>query len=133
MAVDATQAITRAADEVAHVPPFVTRTEHLAIHPHVGRNRKGTVMAERDLARVRAHTVLVVAVGVLLSAGVVNVLIAVVESVLWPVIVGVGWVVVAIGVAIEADGATASSSSTARVMPVQMPERVAAHRGLPTI
>lgn len=41
-------------------------------------------MAVRDLPGNWAHAVLVVAVGVLLSAGVVNVLIAVVESVLWP-------------------------------------------------
>lgn len=73
---------------------------------------EGTVMAGRDLADVRMQTVLVVAVGVLLSAGVVNVLIAVVESVLWPVIAGVGWVVVATGVVIEAEAATASSSGS---------------------
>lgn len=69
-------------------------------------------MAERDLAGNRAQAVLVAAVGVLLSAGVVNVLIAVVESVVWPVVLGVGWVVVAAGVVIEADAAAASGSIT---------------------
>lgn len=117
------------AGKVAHVPPSVTGTEHRAIHPHVGRNRKGTVMVERDLARVRTHTLLVVAVGVLLSAGVINVLIAVVESVLWPAIVGVGWVVVATGVVIEAEAATASSSKAARLISAQAPEHIPAHRG----
>ena len=67
-------------------------------------------MAERDLASAWVRTVLVVAVGALLSAGVVNVLIAVTESVLWPVFVGVGWMLVAGGVVVEAEAAALSSS-----------------------
>lgn len=69
-------------------------------------------MAERDLTGNRAQAVLVVAVGVLLSAGVVNVLLAVVESVVWPVVVGVGWVAVAAGVVVEAEAAAAAGSTT---------------------
>jgi hypothetical protein len=74
-------------------------------------------MAERDLTSVRAQTVLVVAVGALLSAGVVNVLLAVTESVFWPVFAGVGWVVVAAGVTVEAEAAATSRSRTLRVAP----------------
>ena len=69
-------------------------------------------MAERDLTGNRAQAVLVVAVGVLLSAGVVNVLLAVVESVVWPVVVGVGWVAAAAGVVVEAEAAAAAGSTT---------------------
>lgn len=47
-------------------------------------------MAERDLTSAWARTVLVASVAVLLSAAVVNALIAVTESVLWPVFVGAG-------------------------------------------
>lgn len=65
-------------------------------------------MAQRNLTRAWAQAVLVLSVGALLSAGVVNVLLAVVESVAWPVFVGVGWVVVAVGVVIEAEAATPS-------------------------
>ncbi|NGY63257.1 hypothetical protein G7043_30485 [Lentzea sp. NEAU-D13] len=67
--------------------------------------------AERDLTGHRAQAVLVIAVAALLSSGVVNVLIAVVESVVWPVVVGVGWVVVAAGVVIEAEAAGVTSAA----------------------
>lgn len=73
------------------------------------------MMAERDLTSTWAQTALVVAVGALLSAGVVNVLLAVTESVLWPVFVGVGWLVVAVGVTIEAEAAMPSRSRMLRV------------------
>jgi hypothetical protein len=69
-----------------------------------------------------ARTVLVLAVGVLLAAGVVNVLIAVTESVLWPAGLGMGWVVVAAGVSIWADVAATSRSKSPR----EEPERMAA-------
>lgn len=72
---------------------------------------EATVKAERDLTGHRAQAVLVIAVAALLSSGVVNVLIAVVESVVWPVVVGVGWVVVAAGVVIEADAAGVTPSA----------------------
>ncbi|MDX3663736.1 hypothetical protein PV646_41185 [Streptomyces sp. ID05-26A] len=60
---------------------------------------------------------LVLAVGALLAAGVINVLIAVTEAVLWPVGVGVGWVVVAAGVSTWADTAATSRFRTPRAAP----------------
>lgn len=106
--------------DVARVPLAVTETDPQAIHPHTGGIGKGTVMTERDLTSAWARTVLVVAVGALLSAGVVNVLIAVTESVLWPVFVGVGWVVVAAGVVVEAEAAAPSRSRTHPASPVPL-------------
>ncbi|ANZ35951.1 hypothetical protein BBK82_07515 [Lentzea guizhouensis] len=75
-----------------------------------------------------ARTALVLAVGVLLSAGVVNVLIAVTESVLWPVVVGVGWVGVAAGVTIWADAAVTSRLRTRRAVPASVAAEVSARR-----
>ena len=86
-------------------------------------------MSERDLACAQAQTVLAVAVGALLSAGVANVLIAVTESVLWPVFVGVGWVTVAAGVTIKAEAATPSRSRTPRAAPSQVAADVSIRRG----
>lgn len=51
-------------------------------------------MPERGLT-TRAQVVLTLSVLVLLSSGVVNVQLAVTESVLWPLLPGVGWPVVA--------------------------------------
>ena len=99
-------------EKVAHLHLPVTRTERRAIQPTSSGIGGPTVMAERDLTGNRAQAVLVVAVGVLLSAGVVNVLLAVVESVVWPVVVGVGWVAVAAGVVVEAEAAAAAGSTT---------------------
>ncbi|GLY54484.1 hypothetical protein [Lentzea sp. NBRC 102530] len=79
-------------------------------------------MREGGASSAWARTVLVLAVAALLAAGVVNVLIAATEAVLWPVGVGVGWVVVAAGVSIWADAAATSRSRTPR----SAPERVAA-------
>jgi hypothetical protein len=74
-------------------------------------------MEEGVVSGAWARTMLVLAVGVLMAAGVVNVLIAVTESVLWPVFVGVGWVVVAAGVSVWADAAATSKSRTLRAVP----------------
>jgi hypothetical protein len=68
-------------------------------------------MAERDLTSGLARTVLVAAVAVLLSAALVNVLIAVTESVLWPVFVSAGYVAIAAGLVIGAEHATRSESN----------------------
>jgi hypothetical protein len=62
----------------------------------------------RDLTSTRAQLVLGLSVSVLLSCGVGNVLLAVTESVLWPLIAGVVWVVCAFLVVIEAEAATRS-------------------------
>lgn len=86
-------------------------------------------MSERDLACAWTQVVLVVAVGALLSVGVANVLIAVTESVLWPVFVGVGWVVVAGGVTVKAEAATPSRSRTLRTVPAQLSADVSSRRG----
>ncbi|MDX3663739.1 hypothetical protein PV646_41200 [Streptomyces sp. ID05-26A] len=85
-------------------------------------------MGEGDVSGAGARTVLVLAVGVLLAVGVVNVLIAVTESVLWPVFVGVGWVGVAAGVTIWADAAATSRSRRPRAVPVSVAAEVPAHR-----
>lgn len=86
-------------------------------------------MSERDLACAWTQAVLVVAVGALLSAGVANVLIAVTESVLWPVFVGVGWVAVAAGVTVKAETATSSRSRTPRAVPLQVSADASTRRG----
>jgi len=85
-------------------------------------------MTEPDLASAWARTVLVVAVGALLSAGVVNVLIAVTESVLWPMFVGVGWMVVAASVVVGAEAATPSRSRTRPARPVPLAATGSARR-----
>lgn len=86
-------------------------------------------MTERDLTSAWARTVLVVSVAALLSAEGVNVLIAVTESVVWPVAVGVGWVVVAAGLVIEAEAARPSGSRTPRAARAQVVTEVPARRG----
>ena len=85
-------------------------------------------MLERDLRCAWAQAVLVVAIGALLSAGVANLLIAVTESVLWPVFVGVGWVAVAAGVTVKAEAATPFESRTLRAAPPQLPANVSTRR-----
>lgn len=87
------------------------------------------MMVERDLTSAWAQMALVVVVGALLSAGVVNVLLAVTESVLWPVFVGVGWVVVAAGVTFEAAVTMPSRPRTLRVAPARAGGVVPARRG----
>ncbi|MEU0886193.1 hypothetical protein ABZ345_47125 [Lentzea sp. NPDC005914] len=86
-------------------------------------------MGERGVSGAWARTVLVLAVGVLLAAGVVSVLIAVTESVWWPVVVGVGWVVVAAGVTIWADAAGTSGSRMPRAVPASVAATASARRG----
>ncbi|GGU15687.1 hypothetical protein [Lentzea flava] len=71
-------------------------------------------MAERGLTGCGARAVLGSAVLVLLSCAVGNVLLAVTESVWWPLAVGVGWWGVAVGVAVQAEAATASGSAAPR-------------------
>jgi hypothetical protein len=69
-------------------------------------------MAERDLTSTGAHVVLALSVCALLSAGVGNVLLAVTESVVWPLILGVVWVLFAVVVVVEAEAAAPSRSRT---------------------
>lgn len=63
-------------------------------------------MAEPGLTSIRAQLLLCASVCVLLSCGVGNVLLAVTESVLWPLILGVGWTVTAAVVTGLAQAAT---------------------------
>lgn len=76
-------------------------------------------MAERDLTSCGAPAVLGVSVLVLLSCAVGNVLLAVTESVWWPLFAGVGWWGAAAGVVIRAAAATTSRSRTLRVAPAR--------------
>lgn len=71
-------------------------------------------MAERDLTSAGAQVLLCASVSVLLSCGVGNVLLAVTESVLWPLLLGVGWTVIAAVVTGLAQAATPAGSRTRR-------------------
>ncbi|PWK78655.1 hypothetical protein C8D88_12647 [Lentzea atacamensis] len=68
------------------------------------------------------------AVLVLLSCALSNVLLAVTESVWWPLAAGVGWRGIAVGVAIQAEAATTSESRAPRVAPAQVASAVPASR-----
>lgn len=86
-------------------------------------------MAKRDLTSGGARAVLVLSVLVLLSCAVGNVLLAVVESVWWPLVAGAIWWGVAAGVVIRAAATTTSRSRTPRVAPEWVAEEVPARRG----
>lgn len=68
-------------------------------------------MADRDMMSTGAQVVLTLALLALLSSGVVNLLLAVTESILWPLLPGVGWPLVAVVVTSMASTATPSRSS----------------------
>lgn len=74
-------------------------------------------MADRGLTSSRARAVLGLAVLVLLSCAVGNVLLAVTESVWWPLAAGVGWWGVAVRVTIRAEAVGTSGSRTPRATP----------------
>jgi len=82
-------------------------------------------MMDDDVDETWRLVVLVVSVFALLAAGIANVLLAVTESVLWPLVVGVGWVVAAAVVAVVASGPARSRS---RTLPVEWVSPVAAAR-----
>ena len=86
-------------------------------------------MAERGLTSRGARAVLVGAVLVLLSCAVGNVLLAVAESVWWPLAVGVGWWGVAVGVTVQAGAGAPVGSRTHRVAPARAASAVPARRG----
>lgn len=69
-------------------------------------------MTDEDLGRTWRLAVLMASVFALLAAGVGNVLLAVTESVLWPLILGVVWVVAAAAVTAVADVPRPSGSRT---------------------
>ncbi|MCP2248185.1 hypothetical protein [Lentzea aerocolonigenes] len=85
-------------------------------------------MAERDLTSGGAQAVLGLSVLVLLSCAVGNVLLAVTESVWWPLFVGVGWWGVAAGVTAWATVAATSRSRTPHAAPERVGAGVSAHR-----
>ncbi|NGY62305.1 hypothetical protein G7043_25610 [Lentzea sp. NEAU-D13] len=85
-------------------------------------------MAERGLTSCGARAVLGLAMLVQLSCAVGTVLLAVTESVWWPLAAGVGWWGVAVGVAIQAEAATTSGSRAPRVVPTPMASAVPARR-----
>jgi hypothetical protein len=86
-------------------------------------------MAVRDLTSGGAQVVLGLSVLVLLSCAVGNVLLAVTESVWWPLFAGVGWWGVAAGVVIWAAGATTCRSRTPRVAPAWVAAEAPVRRG----
>lgn len=63
-------------------------------------------MAERDPMSTGTQVVLTLALLALLSSGVINILLAVTESALWPLLPGVGWPLVAAVVTSMASTAT---------------------------
>lgn len=85
-------------------------------------------MAERGLTSCGARAVLGLAVLVLLSCAVGNVLLAVTESVWWPLVAGVGWWGVAVGVTVQAEAVGASRSRAPRVAPAWLASAVPARR-----
>jgi hypothetical protein len=85
-------------------------------------------MAECGLTSSGARAVLGLAVLVLLSCAVGNVLLAITESVWWPLAAGVGWWGVAVGVAIQAEAATTSESRALRVAPARVASAVPTRR-----
>lgn len=86
-------------------------------------------MREGVVSGAWTKTVLVTAVGVLLAAGVINVLIAVTEAVLWPVGVGVGWVVAAASIRMWADAAAVPRSRTPHGVSASPPQKCRFVRG----
>ncbi|GAA3673092.1 hypothetical protein GCM10022267_69820 [Lentzea roselyniae] len=86
-------------------------------------------MTERDLTSGGAQAVLGLSVLVLLSCAVGNVLLAVTESVWWPLFAGVSWWGAAASVVIRATAATTSRAGTPRVTPAWMAAEVPARRG----
>lgn len=85
-------------------------------------------MVERGLASCGARAVLCSVMLVQLSCAVGNVLLAVVESVWWPLAAGVLWWGVAVGVAIRAEAATTPGSSAPRVAAARVASAVPARR-----
>ncbi|MFC3894039.1 hypothetical protein ACFOWZ_21395 [Lentzea rhizosphaerae] len=85
-------------------------------------------MAERGLTSCGTRAVLGSAMLVQLSCAVGNVLLAVTESVWWPLAAGVGWWGVAVAVAIQAEAATTPGSRAPRVAPTPMAPAVPARR-----
>lgn len=86
-------------------------------------------MAERSVTSCGARAVLGLAVLVLLSCAVGNVLLAVTESVWWPLAAGAVWWGVAIGVTVQAEAVCASRSPAPRVAPAWTAAAVPARRG----
>ncbi|TWP47431.1 hypothetical protein FKR81_32480 [Lentzea tibetensis] len=74
-------------------------------------------MAEGNLTGACAQMTLGLSVLALLSAGVVNVVLAVTEWVLWPLVPGVGWPVVA---ALVVGLASAATPSRSRMLPAEL-------------
>jgi membrane protein YdbS with pleckstrin-like domain len=85
-------------------------------------------MAERDLTSGGARAVLGVSVLVLLSCAVGNVLLAVTESVWWPLVAAVVWWGAAAGVTAWATAASTSRSRRRRVASERVAAGVSAHR-----
>jgi membrane protein YdbS with pleckstrin-like domain len=86
-------------------------------------------MAERDLTSCGAQAVLGLSVCVLLSCTVGNVLLAVTESVWWPVVAAVVMWGAAAGVAVWATAASTSRWRTRRAVPASVAEVVPTRRG----
>jgi hypothetical protein len=85
-------------------------------------------MAGRDLTSCGTRAVLNVSVLALLSCAVVDVLLAAVESVWWPLVAAVAWWGAAIGVVIRAAAAATPRSRTPRAAPAWVTEELPVRR-----